>query len=206
MAIAAALILIGLGSWGLWRVLSGSEDLPFADDASPPASSHVTKDQTYSLAVPGGVQALLARGIPPANGGNGNTIGLQCNWSPSAGETRSLEIDPESTSSKATNTIAHFASPITGRLHVDCDGWGAVFIPDADDRPSDTAGWALVIAILSLTIGAGLGLSAMRATWERARRSWPDGDDDEIEGVVDLSRYSFDNREVERDDSGDIGT
>jgi hypothetical protein len=199
VAVAAALVLIGLGSWGLWRVLSGSENLPFAQDASPPASSHVTKDHTYSLAVPGGVEAMLAAGVPTAN--SGSKIGLQCHWSPSAGETRSLEVDAESISTKATNTVGHFVSPITGRFHVDCDGWGAMFIPDADDRPSDTSGWALVIAIVALTAGAGLGLSGLRTAWDRSRSA---REDDEVEGFVDYARARGDDREVGGDDTSDV--
>jgi hypothetical protein len=40
------LVLIGLASWGLWRVLSGSEALPFAKGVSPPSAAHVTRDKT----------------------------------------------------------------------------------------------------------------------------------------------------------------
>ncbi len=151
VAVAAALLLIGLASWGLWRVLSGTEDLPFAQSASPPTSAHVTKDKTYSLAVPGGVRAMLAHGVPLANSNSGQTLALHCSWSPGAGETRTLALSPENSETKAENTIAHFDAPITGDIHVDCDGWGAVFIPDADNRPSDSSGWALVLAIITLT-------------------------------------------------------
>lgn len=185
-AVAIALLLVGLASWGLWRVLSGTEDLPFATGATPPRSAHVTVGQTYSLAVPGGVAAMLAHGVPLANS-NGQSIGLHCTWSPGPGETRSLSVAAESTSTKAENTIGHFDAPITGNLHVDCDGWGAVFIPDVDNRPTDTSGWALVIAIIALTIGGGLGLSALRTTWERAASARASDDGDEVEGLVDVS-------------------
>ncbi|HZZ95729.1 MAG TPA: hypothetical protein VFE19_01850 [Jatrophihabitantaceae bacterium] len=204
VAISAALLLIGLASWGLWRVLSGTEDLPFAQSASPPTSAHVTKDKTYSLAVPGGVRAMVARGVPLANSNSGQTLALHCSWSPGAGETRTLELSPESSDTKAENTIGHFDSPITGALHVDCDGWGAVFIPDADNRPADASGWALVLATITLTIGAGLGLSALRTTWERAQQSPTSDEYDEIEGSVDVAYVGRDDREVGSDDRGDV--
>lgn len=204
VAVAAALLLIGLASWGLWRVLSGTEDLPFAQSASPPTSAHVTKDKTYSLAVPGGVRAMLARGVPLANSNSGQTLALHCSWSPGAGETRTLALSPENSETKAENTIAHFDAPLTGDLHVDCDGWGAVFIPDADNRPSDSSGWALVLAIITLTVGAGLGLSALRTTWERARVSPTSDEYDEIEGSVDVLHARGDDGEVFGDDRRNV--
>jgi hypothetical protein len=207
-AIAGFLLLVGLVSWGLWRVLSGSEDLPFAKGVSPPSAAHVTRDKTYSLAVPGGVRAMEARGVPLQNANNGQVISLQCTWVPGPGETRSLSVQAESSQTKAENTVAHFQAPITGNLRVDCAGWGAMFIPDADNRPADTSGWALVVAVIALTIGAGLGMSALRTTWERAKQprsdSWS-GEEDEIESFVDLAPGSGHNRKVRSGDPSDVG-
>ena len=203
--VAAVLLLVGLASWGLWRVFSGSEELPFAQSATPPSSAHVTKNKTYSLAVPGGVRAMLAHGVPLANSNGGQNLALHCSWSPGAGETRTLALSPESSETKAENTIAHFDAPITGNLHVDCDSWGAVFIPDADNRPSDTSGWALVLATITLTVGAGLGLSALRTTWERAQQSPAPDEYDEIEATIDVSYVGGNDGEVFGADRRDIG-
>jgi hypothetical protein len=207
--VAGILLLIGLASWGAWRVLSGSENLPFAKGVSPPSAAQVTRNKTYSLAVPGGVRAMVARGVPLQNSSNGQAISLQCSWSPGPGETRALSVQPESSDTKAENTVAHFQSPITGNLRVDCAGWGAMFIPDADNRPSDTSGWALVIAVITLTVGAGLGLSALRTTWERARQRAllaGTGEEDEVQGFVDVALRGNQHREVGGDDAGDVGT
>lgn len=179
-AVAVALVLVGFASWGLWRVLSGIGNAPWDKGASAPTSAHVTAGETYSLAVPGGVPAMLAHGVPVAQTNDNQTISLQCWWSPVIGERRSLEVAAESTSTKAETTVGHFTAPRTGPLHVDCDGWGAMFIPDADDRPADLSGWALVIAIVTLTTGVGLGLSAARTTWQRMRVS-RDADEDDVE-------------------------
>jgi hypothetical protein len=205
VAVAAALVLVGLASFGLWRVLSGSENLPFSQGASPPTSAQVTKDKTYTLAVPGGVHAMLAGGVPVAASNGGQTISLQCNWS--TGDTtdaQSLSVSAESTSTKAENTVGHFDAPITGKLHIDCDGWGAMFVPDSDDRVTDSSGWALLVAMIALTIGASLGLSELRMTWQRAQASRAAGDDNEVERYVDVAYLGGDDGEVGGNDRDDV--
>ena len=161
------LVLVGLAGLGLWRVLSGTGHQPWDKGASAPPSAQVTGGRTYSLAVPGGVAAMIARGVPVAQNGGNPTISLQCWWSPVAGERQSLDVSAESSDTKAENTVGHFTAPHTGTVSVDCDGWGAMFIPDADNRPADAAGWALLTSIVALTAGAGLGLSAARTAWQR---------------------------------------
>jgi hypothetical protein len=183
-AVAVALVLLGLAGFGLWRVLSGMGDQPWDKGASAPPSAQVTAGRTYSLAVPGGVPAMLARGVPIAQNRGNQTISLQCWWSPIAGERQSLDVSAESADTKAENTVGHFTAPRTGPIHVDCDGWGAMFIPDADNRPTDAAGWALLVSIVTLTVGAGLGLSAARTTWQRKSALPADetrADDDEVD-------------------------
>lgn len=203
-AVAVALLLVGLAAWGTWRLLSGSENLPFAKGVSPPSAAQVTRNKTYSLAVPGGIGAMEARGVPLQNTSSGQAISLQCTWSPGPGETRSLEVTPESSDTKAENTVAHFQSPVTGTLRVDCAGWGAMFIPDADNRPTDYSGLALLVAVLALTAGGCLGLSALRTTWERAKLRGM-GEDDEVQGFVDVAQRRSDHWEVSGADRDDVG-
>ena len=202
--VATALVLVGLASWGLWRVLSGNEDLPFAENATPPTTVHITSDHDYTLAVPGGVKAMLARGILSA-GANGNrTISLDCTWSLQSGGQQALTVSPESTSTKATNTVGRFTAPVTGNVRIACSRWGAMFVPDSDGRPTDTSGWALVIAIIALTVGAGLGMCELRLAWERGRASRTAGEDDEVERIVDVAGGSGQDREVGRHERGDV--
>lgn len=211
LPIAAFLVLVGLASFGLWRVLSDSTDLPYTSSASPPASARVTRDHTYSLAVPGGVRAMLARGVPTA-GSSTQLIGLQCTWTSGAtsGATsgltanEALSVSAEDTSTKAENTVGHFVAPVGGRIHVECAGWGAMFIPDSDDRPADASGWALLVATIALTAGAALALSAIRMALERNRRSRPSDEDDEVEGFVDIAAVRGEDAEVGGGDRGDV--
>jgi hypothetical protein len=206
VAVAAALLLVGLLGLGLWRVLSGSENLPFSQGATPPTSVHVTKDKTYTLAVPGGMKAMLARGVAAASSANGQTLGLQCNWSAGAStDAQALSVSAESTSTKALNTVAHFVAPTTGKIHIDCDDWGAMFVPDSDDRSADWSGWALLLAMITLTVGAGLGLSELRLAWERAQLSRASGDDDEVERFVDPAAFRIEDWEVGGSDRDDVG-
>jgi hypothetical protein len=161
--IAVGLLLIGLLSLGLWRVVSGSEHQVFAEGATVPATSKVTAGHTYSLAVPGGVLAMVDRGIPKVTGQNGTTLGLVCTWSVDGSANQALSIQVESLDTKATNNVASFVAPATGDFSVSCDGWGQVFIPDADGGSSDPSGIFLMLSIITLTLGAALGLSSLYA-------------------------------------------
>jgi hypothetical protein len=177
---AALLLLVGLAALGLWRVLSGSEALPYSDGSAPPASVQVTQDNTYSLAVPGGVRAMLAHGVPTAASQSGSRlISLQCTLTGAGTGTQSLTVSAESTSTKAENTVGHFVAPVTGRVHVDCAGWGAMFVPDSDNRPTDWSGWALLVAVIALTIGGWLALSEIRLARERTRNAQLRADDED---------------------------
>lgn len=201
--IAAALLIVGLGCLVLWRVLSGSSNLPYRSDASPSPTAQVTKDSTYSLAVPGGVTVLRARGVPLVAGQDGQMLNLQCTYTYGGSAPVALPVNAESTQTKAENTVAHFIAPLTGRIHVDCDGWGAMFIPDSDDRSADTAGWAVVIATIALTVGAAMALSEWRLSL--LRRSRTSSEDDQVERLVDVTAVAADDREVAGRDRDDVG-
>jgi hypothetical protein len=172
VVVAVVGLLVGFAALGVWRVASGSQDLPFDNGAAPPASVQVTKSVTYSLAVPGGAQAMLAHGVPGRSTAGQQVLALQCTWSSAGANGTSglaLDVTAESTSTKAENTVGHFVAPVTGRIHVDCSGWGAMFVPDSDDRPYDWSGLALVVAVVALTVGAALGLSELRLAMLRGR-------------------------------------
>jgi hypothetical protein len=179
-ALGVGLLLAGIFSLGLWRVLSGSENLPFADGAANPPAAHVTEGDTYSLAVPGGVRALIAHGV---YGDPQGALTLECQWSVGHVPPQVLDVNAERTDTKAETTVGRFTAPVTGSIRVTCSNWGAVFVPDADGAASDTAGWLLVASTVLLTAGVACALSAARtASLQRSR--WP-GEDDEVEGFVD---------------------
>src|SRR4051812_24004783 len=116
--IATVLVLIALLCFGAWRVLSGTADLPYDDSASPPANSRVTADRTYSLAVPGGVRTLEARGVPTAVTNGNETLSLHCTYTSTDDQNQSLSVSSESTGTKAENVVAHFVAPVSGAIHV----------------------------------------------------------------------------------------
>ncbi len=188
-AVAAVVaLLLGLAMLGVWRVVSGNQDLPFDKGATPPSSVQVTKGRSYTLAVPGGVPALIAHGMPTRSTGDQQVVALECTWSPSSaqqagsGARSPLTVQPETVGTKAENDVGRFFAPITGRIGVDCAGWGPVFVPNSDDRPHDWAGTALLLATILLTVGAALALSELRVALGRARVSaGAVGGDDEIE-------------------------
>lgn len=173
-AVAAVVaLLLGLAMLGLWRVVSGSQDLPFDKGATPPSSVQVTKGRSYTLAVPGGVPAMIAHGMPTRSTSDQQVIVLECTWSP-GGDTLSsarspLTVQAETVGTKAANDVGQFYAPITGRIRVDCAGWGPMFVPNSDDRAHDWAGTALLLATILLTIGGALALSELRVALGRAR-------------------------------------
>jgi hypothetical protein len=191
--IAVVLLFGGMVCAGLWRVVSAGEHQPFAPGATPPSSVHVTRDKTYHLAVPGGVGALQSAGVPTitSSTGGSDTLALQCVWAVPGHSAQSLAVSAETVDTKAVDTVAAFNAPLTGRIRVRCDEWGTMFVPDADGHPGDPAGWYLVLTIVLLSVGVGLGLSALRSGTadERAghrRYRDDDGDDDrDADSLVD---------------------
>ena len=151
--LATALLIAGVFCLAAWRVLSGSEHQAFAKGATPSFSTPVTVGHTYALAVPGGVDAMIAHNIPQVN----SQLALTCDWSIGSGAAQSLPVNAESVDSKAETTVAHFVAPVTGKLHVACDGWGPMFV--ADTGSSDPSGYFLLLSIIALTIGGALALS-----------------------------------------------
>ena len=202
-ALGVGLLLAGVLSLGLWRVLSGGENLPFADGAAHPPAAHVTEGDTYSLAAPGGVRALIAHGV---YGEPQGTLNLECQWSLGRAPSQALNVSAELTDTKAETTVARFVAPVTGSIRVTCANWGAMFIPDADNAPADTAGWLLVASTVLLAAGAAFALSAARlSSLVRADRpSDRYGEDDEIEGHVDVGVRSGPDLEVGGRDGGDV--
>jgi hypothetical protein len=185
-AIAVGLLLIGLVSLGLWRVISGSEHQAFAIGATPAESYLVHEGDQYSLAVPGGVSALTKHGIQTINGQNGQSLALTCLWSVNGSGGQALNITTEALDTKAETTVAHFTAPVTGQLTVTCDGWGRMFIPDAQSGSGDPSGWFLMLSIITLTVGSSLALSAgyrasVRRTEEQDRWAAEDAADDAAE-------------------------
>jgi hypothetical protein len=168
--VAVVALLAGLVALVLWRVASNGEHLPYRDGATP-QPTHVTKDNTYSLAVPGGVPAMLRAGVLTRSVNGNEVLALQCTYALVGGPAKTpLDLTAESTSTKAENQIAQFVAPVTGRVNIACAGWGQVFVPDSDNRPYDWAGFAVLAATILLTIAAALGLSELRRAHERPPR------------------------------------
>ena len=198
-ALGAGLLLAGLLCLALWRVLSGSENLAFAAGAGVPPAAHVTRGETYSLAVPGGARAMVAHGV---FGPAGGALQLSCDWSVGGSQPETLSVDPEHTDTKAQTTVARFAAPVTGEIRVTCANWGPVFVSDADDVSGDTSGWFLVAAVVALTVGVGFALSAAREL--SLRGSAGNGEDDEVERGIDVRDFGGTDGEVREFDARDV--
>lgn len=167
--VAVVALLAGVAAMLVWRVTSAGEHLPYRGGAAAPSTVRVTQGLTYSLAVPGGVPAMLRAGVSIRSDNGADVLALQCWYAGGDGAQRPLDVTAESTATKAENTVARFVAPVSGTIRVGCSHWGPMFVPDSDDRPFDWAGLMVLLATVLLTVGAALGLSELRRAAERPR-------------------------------------
>src|SRR5213080_3623067 len=121
--IAGALIAATVLLAGLYRVAGGTEHHSYNAGAVPPMTVKLTNGHTYEISVPGGRDALKKRGI--------STQVAQCSWTQGSSGKRVLKVTPLSADVRATHAIATFTSPVSGTVHIDCAGWGAVYVDGA---------------------------------------------------------------------------
>lgn len=179
MAIAGTLlVLLGLGSWALYVKESGNEPHSYARAGKPPQYVQVQAGKTYRIAIRGGVGAEAAAGLSPAD--------LSCTAARPGQSPGALNLTDESADTKATNDVASFVSAITGKLHVECKGFGTVFVDNAEDAAYDWASFWLVVASLSLVVGTALVLSALRTAGGSSRR--PEDEPANASAVADVER------------------
>jgi hypothetical protein len=195
---AFAVLLLALGAVFAvaYRVASGSERHSYSAGAVPPGTVTVTAGRTYQLAVPGGAGALQDRGLDPAH--------VRCSWSTPGTPERALHARMGEANSKATNVIGTFVSPFSGAIHVDCRGWGAVFVDDADNASTDVAGLFLVLCIAALTLGAALGLSTLRSRRQARASVRAPGEQDQVKRGVHVGVPRAEDGEIGGTDRGDI--
>lgn len=148
---AAALVVLGLALWALYRFSAGGDPYAYAPGAQVPATVTLHEGHTYHLAIPGGPSALP---VGPSQVGT-----LRCVFTRSDGGATALQLGVDS--DKATNQFAVVVAPLTGSGQVSCAGLGPVFVA-GDDSPYDVSGLLLVLATIALTVGAPLLLSVLR--------------------------------------------
>ena len=175
---AAAVVLIALGfvALALSRIAAGSEHHAYSSGTLPPRSFHLTAGTTYHLSVRGGVNELAK---------TANVSAPSCSWTSGGAASQPLTVTPENADTKATNVVASFIAPFTGDLQIECIGWPATFVDDADDTGTDWAGWFLFVGSAALAAGVPLALSAARMRQRRSAAARA-REDDEVEGGVDV--------------------
>jgi hypothetical protein len=193
-AAATGLIIAALLFGALYRIVSGTEHHAYAPGSVAPNSVHITQGKSYMLATAGGVKDLQARGVDVAR--------PQCEWSVDGAASQALSVTAAGSQTKATNVVGTFDAPYTGNVHIDCLGWGPMFVDNADTSAPDVAGWLLLIATVMLTAGIALALATLRAISESSPR--PSRQDDEIERLVHVVRGRAEDDEILGTDSGDI--
>ena len=168
-AAAAALVVLGLGAWLLYRLLAGTEPHSYGLGVAP-TDVELVAGHSYALAVRGGVGVEQVTGVTPKN--------LRCTATSARTGTTPLTVAPEATDTKAINQIGSFVAPLSGRVRVACAGLGEVFVDDASDAGTDYAGVSLLLAVALLGVGVPLALSVIRSARTR--------DDHEVERDVEV--------------------
>ena len=174
--IAVALVIATVLFAGLYRVANGVEKHSYNAGAVPPTTVDLTEGHTYEISLPGGRDALEKRGVSVTQ------ALAQCAWTQRSGSPSEqvLDVTVLSADVRPTHAIATFVAPVSGQVHIDCAGWGAVYVDDADNAGWDYAGLFLVLTTICLTLAVALGLSALYARSEAARR-----ERDEIEAATE---------------------
>lgn len=152
--VGVVLVVVGLALLALYRLTIGNEPHSYADGSSAPTRVQLRAAQNYSIGIAGGVGEMKRLGIDPAV--------LACTIGYPSTSNKPLKIAADAADTKATNQIATFTAPLSGRAHVECSGLPPVFVDNAEDAGFDTADLFLVLACLALAVGAPLLMSALR--------------------------------------------
>jgi len=195
---ATLLLVLGVLLLGLYRVSSGTENHAYSSSPDAPTSFKLTAGEEYHLSVPGGVEALKKRAA--------DVTTAQCEWSINGSATQALVVSAEGEDTKATNVVGSFVSPFTGALHIDCVGWGPVFVDDADNTKPDYALGFLIAATIVLTLGVALAMSAGWQAMQARAESGPTSEDDEVQRFVDVDVVDGADVEIVSGDRGDVGS
>jgi hypothetical protein len=175
-ALAAVALLVGVTCAGLAWVFAATESHAYAHGPAP-QTVHLSSGRQYLLSVPGGYRALVNRA---------NVQTPQCTYTPESADGGAgalpLAVDPFGADTKATNAVASFVAPTSGEVRVECLGWGAVYVDDADDSGFDVSTLLVAVASVTLLAAVGLGLSALRGVLVEARTRT--SEDEEIERLV----------------------
>lgn len=175
-------VLAGTACWALYAVQAGRERRAYAHGGAPPASVQLSAGHTYWLSVPGGVRHLDAIGVQVSS--------LQCTAAAAGQTPAALQITAQGKDTKATDEIASFFSGITGRVHVECAGVGAVFVSGGGAEGLDWSGLWLILASVLLVIGIPLTLSGRRSLPSRPGRDVHDDDGRDDDGLDDEDGFS----------------
>ena len=151
--ISGGLLLSSIAFLGLWQIADDSQNHAYNRGAVPPTMVALTAGKQYQISTAGGPEALAAR--------HTNTLKDACTWTEGGSAPQTLALTPVASDSRSTHVVATFIAPASGDLHIACPVWGAVWVDDADDAPTDLAGLFLLLGVITLTSGVILGLSAL---------------------------------------------
>jgi hypothetical protein len=151
--LAGVSLLVAVAFLGLWRIAAGSQNHAYDSGPMPPTTVALTAGKTYQLSTVDGPEQLSDRGAleQPA----------ACTWSTAGEAPQALAVTPVTADSRSTHVVATFVGPAGGDVHIECPAWGAVWVDDSDDAPTDLAGLFLVVAVITLTSGVIFALTAV---------------------------------------------
>jgi hypothetical protein len=162
-------VLAGTACWVLYGVQAGSERRAYTHAGAPPAYVQLSAGHTYWLSIPAGVRRLDKVGVQVSS--------LHCTAAEAGQPAAALSVSPQGKDTKATDEIASFRSGITGAVHIECAGVGAVFVSGGAADGFDWSGLWLILASVLFVIGIPLTLSGRRSLPSGSVGDEPDDDD-----------------------------
>ena len=151
--LSGGLLLSSIAFLGLWRIADDSQNHAYNPGAVPPTMVALTAGKQYQISTADGPEALAAQ--------HTNTLKDACTWSEGGSAPQTLAVTPIASDSRSTHVVATFVAPASGDLHIACPAWGAVWVDDADDAPTDLAGLFLLLGVITLTSGVILAFTAL---------------------------------------------
>ena len=151
--VSVGLLLSSIAFLGLWQIADDSQSHAYNPGAVPPTMVALTAGKQYQISTADGPEPLAGR--------HTSTLKDACTWSEGGSAPQTLAVTPVASDSRSTHVVATFIAPASGDLHIACPVWGAVWVDDADDAPTDLAGLFLLLGVITLTSGVILGLTAL---------------------------------------------
>jgi hypothetical protein len=152
--LGVVLLLVAGAAWLARGAANSSAAHAWTPDANPPRTVQLTAGEEYKLSTPDGIAALADQ-----QGADQPT--LRCTATSRSGSTVGLKVTVGQVDRRILHIVGQFRAPFSGPAAISCAGVGRVFVDDADDAAFGTAGFLVLVTVITLFVGGALTLSGL---------------------------------------------